>query len=175
MKTQDVPKTRAFLRPIAIAFVAVVGVAGIATASGWEWKARPMLGANEVPPVVSTAEARAQFEVEDGAIHYKVRMRSSIVGATQAHIHLQPANTVIGKANGPVVVFLYGFNAAGQDFAKGETVAEGELSPSQFIGPLAGASLDTIVSALNSGRAYVNMHTLVNRGGELRAQVVVDE
>jgi CHRD domain len=74
-----------------------------------------------------------------------------------------------------VVVFLYGFNAAGQDFVKGETVAEGVLSPSQFVGPLAGASLDMIVAALNSGRAYVNMHTLVNRPGEIRAQVKMDD
>jgi sugar lactone lactonase YvrE len=158
-----------------LAIISTIGLAGatIAVASDREWRARPINGANEVPPVASAAAARASFEVEDGALNYKLRIDAPITGATQAHIHLQPVGAVPGAGNGPVVVFLYGLNPAGQDFKKGDVVAQGTLLPSAFVGPLAGKTLDEIVAALDSGLAYVNVHTLTNRGGEIRAQVMM--
>jgi hypothetical protein len=151
--------------------------AGTAVAAGaMEWKAKPMIGANEVPANTSTAEARASFEMEDGAIHYKLRMRRPIDNAFMAHIHLGPAG-----ANGPVVVWLFGTPPATNpanvptDFDKGDVVARGTIEASDLVGPLAGKPLDDLIAALNSGNAYVNLHSSAYPGGEVRAQVTADD
>ena len=160
-----------------MAAATVVGVLGIGTtalAGGYEWKARPMLGANEVPANASTASARASFELDDGVIEYKIKMRTPITGAFMAHIH---AN-VVGK-NGPIVVWLFGDAALGGgnptiDFRKGATVARGEITAADLTGPLAGKTLADLKALLDSGGAYVNLHTRSFPGGEIRAQVVAD-
>jgi sugar lactone lactonase YvrE len=156
-----------------LAIGSAIGLAGAAVASDREWRARPIVGANEVPPVASAAAARASFEVEDGALKHKLRIDAPITGATQSHIHLQPSGATPGAGNGPVVVFLFGLNPTGQNFQKGDVIAEGKLLPSAFVGPLAGKTLTEIVAALDSGRAYVNVHTLTRPGGEIRGQVTM--
>ena len=96
----------------AIGVVLALGFGTTASADDFEWRARPMVGANEVPANTSTAEARASFEKDDGVIHYKIRMRKPITGAFMGHIHAQ----VAGK-NGPIVVWLFG------DIKLGESVS----------------------------------------------------
>jgi hypothetical protein len=160
---------------VGLAGIGLVGGVSAAAAGGLEWKARPINAANEVPTPVGnpTATARASFEVEDGAIHYKLRMRSPIKGAFMAHIHLGKPGTA-----GPIVVWLYGGPppnvANAKDFAKGAVVAEGDLAPSAFVGPLAKKTLDEIATALNTGDYYVNVHTVTNPAGEIRGQVKAD-
>ncbi len=160
-----------------VAAAAVIGVLGIGTAAladGLEWNAKPMVGANEVPANGSTAAAKASFEMEHGVIAYKIRMTAPITGAFMAHIHNGPAG-----ANGPIVVWLLGDPALGAtnptlNFAKGVTVARGTITAAQLTGPLKGKTLDDLLVLLNTGNAYVNMHTRLHPGGEIRAQVVAD-
>jgi CHRD domain len=153
-----------------------IGAGTAVAAGGMEWKAKPMIGANEVPANSSTAEARASFEMEDGVIHYKLRMRRPIDNAFMAHIHLGAAG-----ANGPIVVWLYGTpppsNPANvpTDFDKGDVVARGTIDAGDLVGLLAGKPLSDLITALNSGNAYVNLHTTAYPGGEVRAQVTVDD
>ena len=159
---------------------AIVGVlvliagSGVAYASSREWKARPMVGANEVPANASPSEARAQFELEDGVIEYKIRMRKPIDDAFMAHIHAGAAG-----ANGPIVVWLFGTPPAASnpfvDFDKNDVVARGEIDVSDLVGPLAGKSLEDLMALLDSGGAYVNLHTRAFAGGEVRAQVTVSD
>lgn len=156
----------------AIGVVLALGFGTTASADDFEWRARPMVGANEVPANTSTAEARASFEKDDGVIQYKIRMRKPITGAFMGHIHAQ----VAGK-NGPIVVWLFGDIKLGLgnptvDFAKGAVVAEGEITADQLVGPLAGKTLDDLMAILDNGGAYVNLHTRAHPGGEIRAQVM---
>jgi CHRD domain len=156
-----------------VAVTALVGASSVALADGFEWKARKIKAANEVPTPVGnpTATAKATFELEDGAIHYKLKMGKGIQGAFMAHVHAGAPGVA-----GPIVVWLYGGPppnpANARDFANGEVVAKGTVSAGDFVGPLAGKSLDEIITALNSGNYYVNIHTLRNRPGEIRGQVV---
>lgn len=160
-------------RPTVIAAVAAVAVlfGGVAFAATLEWKARPIVGANEVPPVQTDAAARAAFELEDGAIHYKIKMREPITGAFMAHIHLGAAG-----ANGPIAVWLLGTPppdpSSARDFGRRETLARGEFDGSDIVIP--GLTLEALIQRLNAGTAYVNVHTLAHPAGEIRAQVVPD-
>lgn len=149
-----------------------IAVGTVVSAGEHEWRARPINAAQEVPTPVGnpTAEARAEFELDDGAIEYKLKMRKPIEDAFMAHIHLGARGTA-----GPIVVWLFGTPppnpAANFDFAKGDIVASGTLHASDFIGALAGKSIEEIADALDSGGYYVNIHTVRNRAGEIRGQV----
>lgn len=157
-----------------VGVLALVVGSGVAYASSREWKARPMVGANEVPANASASEARAQFELEDGVIKYKLRMRAPIEDAFMAHIHVGPAG-----ANGPIVVWLFGTPPATAnpaiDFEKGDVVGRGEIDAGDLVGPLAGKSLADLMALLDNGGAYVNLHTRAFPGGEVRAQVTVSD
>jgi hypothetical protein len=140
------------------------------------WQARSIDAAHEVPAPTGnpTAQARAEFTLDGEVITYKLRMRKSIDDVFMAHIHLGEPGTA-----GPIVVWLFG-NApptpsANTDFAADDVVASGTLKVSDFIGHLAGKSLDQIVDALDSGDYYVNVHTVRNQSGEIRGQISVDD
>lgn len=157
-----------------VGVLVLIAGSGVAYAASREWKARPMVGANEVPANASASEARAQFELEDGVIEYKIRMRAPIDDAFMAHIHAAPAGS-----NGPIVVWLFGTPPAASnpaiDFDKGDVVARGEIDAADLVGPLAGKSLEDLMALLDNGGAYVNLHTRTFPGGEVRAQVTVSD
>ena len=81
---------------------------------------------------------------------------------TAAHIHLGAAGS-----NGPVIVFLYGPNAAGTN----AITQSGTITAADFIGPMAGKTWADFTAALNSGQLYVNVHSIANPGGEIRVQI----
>ena len=107
-----------------------------------------LTGANEVPPVQTSASGTGQITVAaDGAVSGSVKATG--MDATTAHIHLAAA----GK-NGPVIIPL----------VKG---MYGEWSVP------AGAKLDaTQMAAYQAGDLYVNVHSDAHKGGEIRAQLV---
>lgn len=103
-------------------------------------------GAEEVPPVKTAGSGSGSFRLaEDGTVTGSVTTKD--VPGTAAHIHLGAK----GK-NGPVIVPLD---------KKGDTysVAEGrKLTAAQ-------------VKAWKDGELYVNVHTAVHKGGEVRGQI----
>ena len=140
-------------------------------AGGDHFHANPLKGDHEVPANASKGNGVAQFQLsEDGTtMSYKLVVANT-ENVTQAHIHLAPRG-----ANGPVVVFLYGFNAAGT--SENGVLAEGEFTaanliprPTTPIGPF-GGTMAELVAALRDGNAYVNVHTIQIPGGEIRNQV----
>ena len=124
---------------------------------------------NEVPPNKSGASGTAVLTLneDETTLHYKVTvMRAEKV--TQSHIHIAPVGV-----NGPFVVFLYGFNAAGVTI-KGGTLAEGNITAANLIpnaGIGFGGTMAELIAALRTGNAYVNVHTIERPGGEIRGQV----
>lgn len=103
-------------------------------------------GANEVPPVTTSASGEGTISVaDDGSVSGSVMTKG--VQGTAAHIHVGAA----GK-NGPVVV----------PFTKDGDVYK---APS-------GAKLDANqMKAFKAGELYFNVHSAANPGGELRAQL----
>lgn len=120
-------------------------------------------------PVVSLAQGQAVFQLsEDGTeIQYQL-IASNIENVQMAHIHMGPAGE-----NGPVVVWLYP-DAPPPQLIPGRfdgILAEGTFTASNLVGPLAGHPLSDLLSILESGGAYVNVHTSQYTGGEIRGQV----
>jgi hypothetical protein len=128
-------------------------------------------GTSEVPPVQTTASGFADLdvEVEDGqrVVDYELSF-SNISRITQAHIHQGNSSQ-----NGPIIVPL--FNASTPTGPVSGQIAEGQITPANFVGPLQGMQLDDLISLMQNGQAYVNVHTEQNPQGEIRGTVVLDD
>ena len=126
--------------------------------------AAPLLnGAKERPtPVTTTATGAATFVITaPGTIQFTLSV-AGITGATMAHIH-----TAVADSAGPIVVPL--FNSAIPTGPLTGTLASGTLTASSIT--LSGVSMDSLVSLMRRGRTYVNIHTVTNPLGEIRAQI----
>lgn len=126
-------------------------------------------GAAEVPANDSRAQGVAllRLSADGSALHYRLIV-ANIENVLMAHIHLAPAG-----ANGAVVAWLYP-SAPPPSLIPGRTqgtLAEGTITAASLVGPLAGASLADLVAAIESGGAYVNVHTSQFPGGEIRGQL----
>ncbi len=105
-------------------------------------------GSQEVPPVTTMAVGTGQIRVmADGSISGNITTTG--VPGTMAHIHLGARG-----ANGPVIIPLTG------------------TSPGVWSVP-AGAKLNAEqLDAYQAGKLYVNVHSEMNKGGEIRAQLM---
>jgi CHRD domain-containing protein len=134
-------------------------------------------GEEEVPPHPSLGQGEAIFHLNADGTELTYRLiASNIDNVVQSHIHIGPVGV-----NGPIVVFLFGPAAPGGGRTDG-VLATGTITAANLIGPLAGHPLSDLLSAIQSGNAYVNVHTNdgvdgVNTGpgdfpgGEIRGQV----
>ncbi len=132
-----------------------------------------LTGAQEVPPVDTRAVGGAEFVVsEDGTqIDFEVMLRNNIVSSaglsnvTMAHLHLAPAGS-----NGMVVVNLLA-GVERPDISVPLSSITGSIDASSLVGPLAGASLQNLVTEMSNGNIYVNVHTEAFPAGEVRGQL----
>ena len=143
---------------LALVLVALLATVGTAVAFNRNFSVH-LSSDEEVPPAAnlvidSQAQGQAIFHLsKDGtALEYKL-IASNIENVIMAHIHLGPAG-----CNCPVVAFLYGRVAPGAGRTNG-VLAEGTITTANLIGPLAGHPLSDLIEAMNSGGAYVNVHT----------------
>ena len=164
-------------RVVALAFVLGLVAVGVAIAGAnrnWSTHAQ---GGQEVPARDTNGQAQAIFHLsKDGTeLDYKL-IASNIHNVVQAHIHQGPAGV-----NGPIGVFLFGPVAPAGGRTDG-VLAEGTITAGNFIGPFAGKSVEEVAALLDSGGAYVNVHTNDGvapidtgpgdfPGGEVRGQV----
>ena len=103
-------------------------------------------GANEVPPVTTSATGDGTITVaDDGAVSGSVTTKG--VQGTAAHIHMGAA----GK-NGPVVV---PFTKEGDTY---KAAAGAKLNADQL-------------KAFKAGELYFNVHSAANPNGEIRGQL----
>ena len=130
-----------------------------------------LTGANEVPAVTTTASGSATFtEVGDTAISYTITV-SNLTGITMGHIHAASAGV-----NGGVVAWLLPPNGTAPQTASGNVngqLVTGRITAAWIRGVSGqpAISLDSLKSLMRTGRAYVNLHTSANGGGELRGQI----
>lgn len=129
-------------------------------------------GSEEVPAVDTNGQGQAIFHLsKDGTeLQYKL-IAANIVDVTQAHIHCGAAGV-----NGPVVAFLYGFNPDGispDGILSQGTITAGDVIPRPHSDACPGgvANFDEMIAKIMNGDAYVNVHTFVWPGGEIRGQI----
>ena len=123
--------------------VAMFAVAGVAFAADVKVS---LSGANEVPPVTTSATGEGTITVaDDGAVSGRVSTKG--VQGTAAHIHMGAA----GK-NGPVVV---PFTKEGDSY---KAAAGAKLNADQL-------------KAFKAGELYFNVHSAANPNGEIRGQL----
>jgi hypothetical protein len=99
-----------------------------------------MVGEHETPPRDTKANGQVILQISKDAL-------------SLSYIH----HGVVG-APGPAVVFLYGNAAPGAGRHDG-VLAQGTLTAADLIGPLAGHPLSDLIALIQSGDAYVNVHT----------------
>jgi len=139
-------------------------------------------GRYEVPLRNTDAQGQAIFRVSDDgqSVDYKL-IASNIDNAFMAHIHMG-SSTVPG----PIVVWLFPSTApvpgpVGSGRHDG-VLAQGTFTAANLVGPLAGHPLSDLLAAIQSGNAYVNVHTNDGQGaantgpgdfpgGEIRGQL----
>jgi hypothetical protein len=119
-------------------------------------------------PGTSLATGRATFWMDEhgGALHFRLEVHN-ITGVFASHIHLNGPGV-----NGPVVVPL--FNSATPTGLVNGLLSQGTITAANLTGPLAGHSLQELLTDIRSGDAYVNVHTVPShQGGEIRGQIIM--
>lgn len=151
-------------QPIAVAVILTMAAALTQAGSQKNPKAH-LSGSNEVPPVETDAQGEVQFRVnEDGSEMSYTLIVANIENVAAAHIH----SGAVG-VNGPVVVQLFGGPTT-----SGRTngiLAEGTITAADLTGPLSGMTMGDLLELINTGGAYVNVHTVANPSGEIRGQL----
>jgi hypothetical protein len=160
----------------------IVGIASLATgllagdgiraiADDQKFEAE-LSGDNEVPPVVTatTGKVEIEFNGDETKAEFELEVRKG-VRVRQAHIHCGARGV-----NGPIVVFLAGNHNPGWDvdgsWIENTTVTDTNvLARTSAECPFAIANLRDVARAAREGVAYVNVHTTVNPGGEVRGQL----
>jgi hypothetical protein len=117
----------------------------------------------EVPPNDSPATGMASVKTSESEAGFEVNV-TDIDKATAAHIHLGEK----GK-NGPVVVTLFKSDTPTE--MKNGTLGEGNFTASNFEGPMKDKGLNDLVTAMQNGSTYINVHTTDMPDGEIRGQL----
>jgi hypothetical protein len=123
-----------------------------------------LTGKDEVPPKNTKATGSAEFTVTGAdSMRYKVSV-TDMEKVTLAHIH----KGKVGE-NGPVVVTL--FKTDSPSARTNGLLSQGTITSAKLEGPLAGKHLSDLITMINNGDAYVNVHTQANPKGEIRGQM----
>jgi hypothetical protein len=148
--------TRTFTLLAAVALLGVACSDKITTAipAGLKVYTATLNGANEKPTAVTTtARGSAIVTILGNQLSWKVDITTAIDSIIAGPIHHAP----IDSAGGVRV----NFNPAPTGVAFTGTATEGSI-----------AVADSIIAFIDAGNAYVNIHTKVNGGGEIRGQLV---
>lgn len=123
-------------------------------------------GGGEVPAVLTGAAGTATvtWNTTTKAGTYRVEVYNMPSGTTASHIHVGASNVA-----GPVVVNFVVPTGISNDFALTGTFACSDVVPRQ---PQGINSCEDFEQALLLNNTYVNVHSQVNGGGEIRGQLV---
>ena len=138
-------------------------------------------GANEVPPVVSpgTGQVLASLDAAANTLFLNVTFSGLLANTSAAHIHCcAPLGTNAAVAT--TVPAFPGFPlgvTAGNYSQTLDLTSVGSYNP-QFItnngGTVASAEA-VLIAGILAGNSYLNIHTTLNPGGEIRGQLRVPE
>ncbi len=117
-------------------------------------------GQEEVPPVQTQATGNAVFIPMGDSVHAIINT-TNLQGATAGHIHSGNPGE-----NGPIVLTLFKF-----DSPQNEVNIENMFAADKLEGPMQGKQISELVTAMDNGSTYVNVHTTQNPNGEIRGQI----
>ena len=120
-------------------------------------------GKDEVPSNESPSTGIAWVRIIGDKIAYEVNV-TDMDKVNAAHIHLGEP----GK-NGPIVLTLF---KGGPTEQVNGTVGEANVTASNFEGPMIGKQVSDLVTAMNNGTTYVNVHTTDFPNGEIRGELM---
>lgn len=123
-------------------------------------------GANETPGIASGSGGTATVTLNTAtrSVTYRIDVYNLPSGATAAHFHAGGPGVA-----GPVVVNFTVVTGISNDFSISGTATASDLV---VRGDQGIRSWDDFVEALILGQIYINVHSSVNPGGEVRGQVV---
>jgi hypothetical protein len=121
-----------------------------------------LLPANEVPAKTTTGTGVVTFVDEGTDILWTMEL-TNVTDVTMSHIHGPAAAGV----NASVIINLFLPNQPPATGTLNGFVAQGTITNANN----SAFSLDALRALFNSGTAYVNVHTVVNPGGEIRDQI----
>ncbi len=134
-------------------------------------------GAEQPNPVDTPARGQAVFRFN----HDRTALKFSVVvnrieNVIGAHLHLAPRGS-----NGGIVLSMIpdteGFLAPdGGPFVAPPLnpngfMVKGKVTAADLLGPLAGMPMAALIEEMRDGNIYINVHTVQNRGGEIRGQL----
>ena len=138
-----------------------------------------LTGYEEVPSVSTTASGEFTGTVSpDGSTITYTETFSGLQGqVTQSHIHVGQLS-----ANGSIVIFLCQTQAVPdptglappcpqEGTVSGTITAANVIAGSMAPQQLAAKDLTAVLTAIQAGAAYANVHTSVSPGGEIRGQI----
>jgi len=151
----------AAIAAVLVAAGAVVACGNDPTAPRTTTYVAQMSGGNEVPAVAGGASGTATFTLSGKSLSYVVTVNGLSANAAASHIHFGAAGT-----NGNIA---YPFTAAAVQSGQ---VASGSIDLTQPVSNgTTSISGDSLLSLLNQGLVYTNVHTANNPGGEIRGQI----
>src|SRR5918996_2619479 len=150
----------AIVAALATTGIITIGLPNLVFAQGEQKFAATLSAQEEVPPTNSQATGMAEFTVMGDNVQYSVNA-SNIQSVTAGHIH----NGKQGE-NGPIVVTLFKNESPTNEVSETSSITADKLE-----GPMAGKQLTDLVTAMNNGTTYVNIHTEQNPNGEIRGQI----
>jgi len=157
-------------------FIAVIVAAGLVTGRGGlagqdqgNGVGARLTGFQEVPPILSDGTGTFNGILSSTSLTYSLTFSGLSSSAFGSHIHFGERGV-----NGAIVVFLCGGGGkpacpAGGGTVTG-TITGADVLPVLSQGVTAGSFAD-LLRILNSGDAYVNIHTTIHPGGEIRGQI----
>ena len=155
---------------VTLATIAIIVALGSMTANGFINSAlgqqsfsAELTGGDEVPPVDTNATGIANFQNNVQTVNYQLSV-NDLANVTQAHIHRGEEGE-----NGKIVVTLY--NSTMPTGPKSGLLSQGNITAANLQGPLAGHPLTDLISIMENGTAYANVHTKDFPMGEIRGQI----
>jgi hypothetical protein len=119
-------------------------------------------GSNEVPALSTTVKGLAKVRLTlNGNLWFRFRTNETS-GITGAHIHAGAPGE-----NGPVLAVLYADPSGSQR----KIDIRGNRRASDLMDSLEGGSISDLWALIEAGEAYVNVHTVANPAGEVRANL----
>jgi hypothetical protein len=159
---------RLFVLGVVVALLVVAFLMPIASGKNLDYMA-PLSHAQEVGDVNAPgAGGSAEFSLDGSTLHYRVTVRHLTGPAVMAHIHW-PAGRGVDTG---IQVWLCGTTAfagpAGTPTCS--TTIDGVLVEGSVV--LTMDQLSMLVSVLDAGLGYTNVHTALHLPGEVRGQVL---
>jgi hypothetical protein len=155
---------------VTLAIIAIIVALGSMTANGFinsalgqQSLSAELTGGDEVPPVDTNATGIANFQNNVQTVNYQLSV-NDLANVTAAHIHRGEEGE-----NGKIVVTLY--NSTMPTGPKSGLLSQGNITVANLQGPLAGHPLTDLISIMENGTAYANVHTKDFPLGEIRGQI----